>query len=308
MNQKVLFITDTYKDLNIKKDTSILMIEEAINNQYNVFQCEINDLFVEDGNVHTSARNIISAGSTQVEGITKKDINIIDFKFCFMRKDPPVDENYINALHLLGLAEKQGAVIYNKPNAIKEFNEKIFAVHFQKYIPKTLISSKISKIEEFYKSHQTMIIKPLDGMGGTSIYKLDSMDEDNRKIISDMTNSESTQIICQEFIKDIYDGDFRVLIINGRPFQKTLARIPQEGSFKGNLAAGGKGVAKDITDFQQKIGEEIGAYLIRNGINFAGIDVIGNYLTEINITSPTCAREILDQTGKNPIKEYFEGL
>ena len=308
MNEKVLFITDTYKDLNIKKDTSILMIEEAVNNQFNVFQCEINDLFVEDGNVHTSARNIISAGSTQVEGIKKKDINIIDFKFCFMRKDPPVDENYINALHLLGLAEKQGALIYNKPNAIKEFNEKIFAVHFQKYIPKTLISSKISKIEEFYESHQTMIIKPLDGMGGTSIYKLDSMDEDNRKIISDMTNSESTQIICQEFIKDIYDGDFRVLIINGRPFQKTLARIPQEGSFKGNLAAGGKGVAKDITDFQQKIGEEIGAYLIRNGINFAGIDVIGNYLTEINITSPTCAREILDQTGKNPIKEYFEGL
>ena len=308
MNEKVLFITDTYKNLNIKKDTSILMIEEAINNKFNVFQCEINDLFVEDGNVHTSARNIISAGSTQVEGIKKKDINIIDFKFCFMRKDPPVDENYINALHLLGLAEKQGALIYNKPNAIKEFNEKIFAVHFQKYIPKTLISSKISKIEEFYESHQTMIIKPLDGMGGTSIYKLDSMDEDNRKIISDMTNSESTQIICQEFIKDIYDGEFRVLIINGRPFQKTLARIPQEGSFKGNLAAGGKGVAKDITDFQQKIGEEIGAYLIRNGINFAGIDVIGNYLTEINITSPTCAREILDQTGKNPIKEYFEGL
>mgnify|MGYP003299429957 CR=1 FL=1 len=136
--------------LNIKKDTSILMIEEAINNKFNVFQCEINDLFVEDGNVHASARNIISAGSTQVEGITKEDINVVDFKLCFMRKDPPVDENYVNALHLLGLAEKKGAVIYNKPNAIKEFNEKIFAIHFQEYIPKTLISSKISKIEKFY--------------------------------------------------------------------------------------------------------------------------------------------------------------
>ena len=308
MNEKVLFITDTYKNLNIKKDTSILMIEEAINNKFNVFQCEINDLFVEDGNVHASARNIISAGSTQVEGITKEDINVVDFKLCFMRKDPPVDENYVNALHLLGLAEKKGAVIYNKPNAIKEFNEKIFAIHFQEYIPKTLISSKISKIEKFYQSHKTMIIKPLDGMGGTSIYKLDSMDDDNRKIISDMTNSESTQIICQEFIKDIYDGDFRILIINGRPFQKTLARIPKEGGFKGNLAAGGKGVAKDITDFQQKLGEEIGAYLMKNGINFAGIDVIGNYLTEINITSPTCAREILDQTGMNPVSEYFKDL
>ena len=308
MNEKVLFITDTFKDLNVKKDTSILMIEEAINNQFNVFQCEINDLFIEDGSVLASARNIISAGSTQVEGITKEDINVVDFKFCFMRKDPPVDENYINALHLLGLAEKKGALIYNKPNAIKEFNEKIFAIHFKEYIPQTLISSKISKIENFFESHKTMIIKPLDGMGGTSIYKIDSMDEDSRKIISDMTNSESTQIICQEFIKDIYDGDFRILLIHGRPYKKTLARIPQNGGFKGNLAAGGKGVAADITDFQQKVGEEIGAYLMQNGINFAGIDIIGNYLTEINITSPTCAREILDQTGMNLISEYFKGL
>ena len=308
MNEKVLFITDTFKDLNVKKDTSILMIEEAINNQFNVFQCEINDLFIEDGSVLASARNIISAGSTQVEGITKEDINVVDFKFCFMRKDPPVDENYINALHLLGLAEKKGALIYNKPNAIKEFNEKIFAIHFKEYIPQTLISSKINKIENFFESHKTMIIKPLDGMGGTSIYKIDSMDEDNRKIISDMTNSESTQIICQEFIKDIYDGDFRILLIHGRPYKKTLARIPQDGGFKGNLAAGGKGVAADITDFQQKVGEEIGAYLMQNGINFAGIDIIGNYLTEINITSPTCAREILDQTGMNLISEYFKGL
>ena len=308
MNEKVLFITDTFNDLNVKKDTSILMIEEAINNQFNVFQCEINDLFIEDGSVLASARNIISAGSTQVEGITKEDINVVDFKFCFMRKDPPVDENYINALHLLGLAEKKGALIYNKPNAIKEFNEKIFAIHFKEYIPQTLISSKISKIENFFESHKTMIIKPLDGMGGTSIYKIDSMDEDNRKIISDMTNSESTQIICQEFIKDIYDGDFRILLIHGRPYKKTLARIPQDGGFKGNLAAGGKGVAADITDFQQKVGEEIGAYLMQNGINFAGIDIIGNYLTEINITSPTCAREILDQTGMNLISEYFKGL
>ena len=258
MNEKVLFITDTFKDLNVKKDTSILMIEEAINNQFNVFQCEINDLFIEDGSVLASARNIISAGSTQVEGITKEDINVVDFKFCFMRKDPPVDENYINALHLLGLAEKKGALIYNKPNAIKEFNEKIFAIHFKEYIPQTLISSKISKIENFFESHKTMIIKPLDGMGGTSIYKIDSMDEDNRKIISDMTNSESTQIICQEFIKDIYDGDFRILLIHGRPYKKTLARIPQNGGFKGNLAAGGKGVAADITTFNKKLVKKLG--------------------------------------------------
>ncbi len=305
---KVLFITDVYKDLNIKKDTSILMIEEAIKNKFNVFQCEINDLFIKDNIVHTSSRNIISAGLTQVEGILKEDIKIKDFKLCFMRKDPPVDEDYINALHLLDLAEKQGAIIFNTPNSIKNFNEKIFALHFSQYIPQTLVTSKIEKIKMFFESHKTIIVKPLDGMGGISIYKFNELSEENLNIIQEMTNSEKTQIICQEFIEDIYDGDHRVLIIHGKPFEKTLARIPQDGNFKGNLAAGGKGIAKDITDFQRKVGEEIGEYLVKMGINFAGIDIIGEYLTEINITSPTCAREILDQTGINPITEYFKGL
>jgi glutathione synthase len=308
MNNKVLFITDTFKDLNVKKDTSILMIEEAIKKQLNVFQCEIDDLFIDQGHVYASSRNILSAGSTQVEGILKQDIKVSDFKYSFMRKDPPVDENYINALHLLGFAEKQGAIIFNKPNSIKEFNEKIFALHFKEYIPKTLITSKIEKIKEFINSNNTIVIKPLDGMGGTSIYKLDQINEENLNILDEMTNSEQTQIICQEFIEEIYEGDYRVLIIHGKPFNKTLARIPQHGGFKGNLAAGGKGVAADITEFQQNIGEEIGNYLKEKGINFAGIDIIGEYLTEINITSPTCAREIFDQTGQNPITDFFEGL
>ena len=308
MNNKVLFITDTFKDLNVKKDTSILMIEEAIKKQLNVFQCEIDDLFIDQGHVYASSRNILSAGSTQVEGILKQDIKVSDFKYSFMRKDPPVDENYINALHLLGLAEKQGAIIFNKPNSIKEFNEKIFALYFKEYIPKTLITSKIEKIKEFINFNNTIIVKPLDGMGGTSIYKLDQINEENLNILDEMTSSEQTQIICQEFIEEIYEGDYRVLIIHGKPFNKTLARIPQSGGFKGNLAAGGKGVAADITEFQQNIGEEIGDYLKEKGINFAGIDIIGEYLTEINITSPTCAREIFDQTGQNPITDFFEGL
>ena len=307
MNE-LLFITDTYKNLNIKKDTSVLMIEEAIKNNFIVFQCELNDLFVQDGIVHASSRNIISAGLTQVEGILKEDKKISDFEFSFMRKDPPVDENYLNALHLLGLAEKQGGTIFNKPNSIKEFNEKIFALHFNKYVPKTLITSNIEKIKDFYELHKKIIVKPLDGMGGISIYKIDDLNEDNLNIINEMTNSEQTKIICQEFLEDIYDGDFRVLIIHGEPFEKTLARIPQKGNFKGNLAAGGKGIAMDISDFQRKLGEEIGEYLIKMGINFAGIDIIGEYLTEINITSPTCAREIYEQTGINPITRYFEGL
>ena len=305
---KVLFITDTFKDLNVKKDTSILMIEEAVKRNFNVYQCETCDLFINDGFVYASSRNILSAGSTQIEGIIKEDIKVCDFQMSFMRKDPPVDENYINALHLLGLAEKQGAIIFNKPNSIKEFNEKIFALHFKKFIPKTLVTAKLDKINDFYELHGKIVVKPLDGMGGLSIYKFDQMNEENLNILKNMTDMEQTQIICQEFVEDIYEGDYRVLIIHGKPFEKTLARIPQEGYFKGNLAAGGKGVARDISEFQRQVGEEIGDYLMKVGINFAGIDIIGEYLTEINITSPTCAREILDQTDMNPISEYFEGL
>ena len=145
-------------------------------------------------------------------------------------------------------------------------------------------------------------------MGGSSIYKLDDANQDSLKILEKLTSNEKTLIIAQEFLDEIYEGDVRVLIINGKPFQKTLARIPQDGNFKGNLAAGGKGVVRDITKDQQYIALEIGKYLMKKGINFAGIDVIGDRLTEINITSPTCAREILDQSGENPVKEYFKGL
>ena len=308
MSNKVLFITDKYEKLNFKKDTSILMIEEAIKKELTVFQCEIKDLSIKSDDIYASCRNIVSIEANHINEIYEEDLNLVDFKYCFMRKDPPVDENFINALHLLGLAENKGAVIHNRPGALKEFNEKIFAVHFPEFIPDTLVSSKISEIKEFYSSHKEIIIKPLDGMGGISIFKISDLNTDNLNIIKDLTNSEETQIICQEFIEDIYEGDFRILIINGKPFQKTLARVPQSGSFKGNLAAGGKGIAKDITPIQQKIAEQIAPVLVKNGISLAGIDVIGKYLTEINITSPTCAREIFEQTKINPISEYFEGL
>ena len=308
MKNKLLFITDTYKDLNLNKDTSILMIEEALKLKYSVYQCEINDLYIDKGNVYAASREILSVGPTQVEGILKQEIKLSDFKMSFMRKDPPVNENYINALHLLGLAEKQGAMIFNSPSSLKEFNEKIFAIHFKKFIPETLITSRIDKIRDFLRINKIIIIKPIDGMGGDSIYKIEEFNDETKDLLNKMTNFEKTQIICQEFIEDIYDGDFRILIIHGKPFQKTLARIPQGKSFKGNLAAGGKGEARDITENQKLIANKIGEYLIKKGINFAGIDIIGEYLTEINITSPTCAREILDQTGLNPISEYFNGL
>ena len=301
---KSLFITDTFSNLNVKKDTSILMMEEVMNLGNNAYQCEINDLFIKKGLVYSTASEIISTNKLG----EKSEIALSKFQYAFMRKDPPVDENFINALHLLSLAENQGTKVFNNPNSIKQFNEKIFALYFEEFIPNTFVSSNISKIKDFMTNNTSTIVKPFDGMGGSSIYKLDDANQDSLKILEKLTSNEKTLIIAQEFLDEIYEGDVRVLIINGKPFQKTLARIPQDGNFKGNLAAGGKGVVRDITKDQQYIAEEIGKYLMKKGINFAGIDVIGDRLTEINITSPTCAREILDQSGENPVKEYFKGL
>lgn len=308
MSKKVLFITDPMKELKPEKDTSIFMMEEAISLGYKVYQAEMKHLYLDNTFVMADARNIIEIGSSKVEGIRKEAIKVSEFSFTFMRKDPPVDTNYLNALHLLGLAEIQGATIFNKPNAIKEFNEKVFATHFKEFTPRTLITSCIEKIIKFQANHEIIIVKPLDGMGGDSIYKMENIEEENLDILLDMTEEETTQIVVQEFLPEIYKGDFRILVIHGKPFHKTLARIPQGESFKGNLAAGGKGVAMNINDNQRAIAEKVGEFLVSKGINFAGIDMIGSYLTEINITSPTCAREIFDQTGMNPIKEYFSKL
>ena len=308
MTKKLLFVTDPLKGLNPAKDTSIFMMEEAIALGYDVYQSKMKDLYITEGSVYADSRRIIAVGANQVESINKEAIKVSDFTYTFMRKDPPVDSDYINALHLLGLAETEGATVFNKPNSIKEFNEKIFAIHFKEFIPTTLVTANIEKIIEFQANHEIVIVKPLDGMGGTSIYKMEDMEDDNLDILLDMTEDENTQIIVQEFLPAIFNGDFRILIIHGKPFEKTLARIPQGDSFKGNLAAGGKGVAKDITDIQRKTGETIGKFLVSRGINFAGIDMIGDRLTEINLTSPACAREIFNKTGKNPITEYLKGL
>ena len=308
MSKTILFITDPMRELKSKKDTSIFMMEEAISRGFKVFQAEMKHLYVDEGMVFADARNIIEIGSSQVQGIRKEPINVADFSYTIMRKDPPVDSDYINSLHLLGLAETQGAKIFNRPNSIKEFNEKIFALHFKEFIPRTLITSNIEKIINFQANHEIIVVKPLDGMGGESIFKMEDMEEENLDILLNMTEDETMQIVVQEFLPEIYNGDFRILIIHGKPFEKTLARIPQGESFKGNLAAGGKGVVKDINENQKKVAEKVGKFLLSKGINFAGIDMIGNYLTEINITSPTCAREIFNQSGKNPIDDYLSGL
>ena len=304
-----LFITDSLDELNPKKDTTILWMQEAFTMGSQIFQCEMSDLTYIDQQTVASFSAITDPNDhpqiSEEVNVTKA---LKDFDYVFMRKDPPVDENFMNALHLLSQAESEGANIINRPSALQKFNEKIFALRFSNWMPDTNVICKVEDFKQFKQKYSTIILKPLNGMGGESIYKFDESSIDHLEIFKSLTNNYQTMVMVQNFLPEIYDGDYRILIIHGKPFPIALARIPQGESFKGNLAAGGIGEARELSDDQVRVSTEIGKLLSEEGILFAGIDMIGNYLTEINITSPTGAREILSQTGKNPIKTLLQSI
>ena len=306
MRNPILFITDPFDSLKQEKDTSVFIMKEALKRDFEVFQCEMSDLTLKE-RLSSQCSQIIN--NNDILEIAKENvIDLVNFSFCFMRKDPPVDQDYMNCLHLLNIASQNGANIINNPNAIKIFNEKIFAMEFGDLMPPTIISADSTKIEEFLKIHEEIVIKPLNGMGGDNIHKISINESESIRKIKDLTENYKTQIIGQKFLSKINEGDFRILIIDGTPFDYCLARIPKDGSFLGNLAKGGKGVAKKITSSQREIGEKVGARLKTENILFAGIDIIDDKLTEINITSPTCAVEIFNQTGENPITKIFDSI
>ena len=308
-NTTSLFITDPLHDLNPKKDTTILWMQEISTQGGQVFQCEMSDLIYSDGLTQAMASEIPDTLSQpQIANASDGLIPLNEFDYVFMRKDPPVDENYMNALHLLSQAKHEGAKVMNDPDALKIFNEKVFALRFSQWMADTQVICREDDLLNFKNKFQTIILKPLDGMGGESIYKFEEITAEHLKIFKDLTNNHQTMVMVQNFLPEIYEGDYRILIINGKPFPMTLARIPQGNNFKGNLAAGGKGEARPLKPMQQEVGEAIGDLLLAEGITFAGIDMIGDFLTEINVTSPTGAREILEQTQQNPIQALLESF
>jgi glutathione synthase len=216
-----------------------------------------------------------------------------------MRKDPPFDMDYIYSTYLLEQLELEGVLVINKPSSLRDANEKLFALNFPECIPKTLVSSKIHELNNFIDSQKIVVVKPLDGMGGTDIFKLSKGDNDIDDILKRITNNESRYIMAQEFLPEIKDGDKRILLINGNPVDYALARLPAEGSFKGNLAAGAKGVGQPLSERDRYLCTQIAPTLIDKGLVFVGLDVIGDFITEINVTSPTCIRELDKQYGIN---------
>ena len=302
MKQIILAVLmDDISSIKPIKDSSFAMMLEAQKRGWEIFTFDTPDMFYEDGIVVANARKTLVRDSEQdwyeCEDIKALPLNNIDV--VFMRKDPPFDMDYIYATYLLEQAENSGTLVVNKPSSLRDANEKLFALNFPECIPETLVSSNIKKLSEFISKIKTAVVKPLDGMGGTDIFKLTKGDKNIEEVLLKITNQGSRFIMAQEFLPEIKDGDKRILLINGKPVDYALARIPAEGSFKGNLAAGAKGVGQPLSARDRHLCSQIAPMLIEKELMFVGLDVIGDYITEINVTSPTCIRELDSQFDLN---------
>jgi len=294
MPTSVLVIMDPISNIKIAKDSSFAMLLAAQARGWDIFYAELNDLYLSDGLSKASVRSLNVKDETDnwFELGEKQDKTISAFDVILMRKDPPFDMEYIYATYLLDQAAEQGSIVVNHPRALRNANEKLAATRFTELCPPHCITRDAETLKRFIDSHGDVILKPLDGMGGSSIFRLRKDDPNRSVVIETLTQHQTQFTMAQKFIPESAAGDNRVLVIDGEAVPYVLARIPSQGETRGNLAAGGTGVPREINDSERRIVETVAPWLRENGILFAGLDVIGDYLTEINITSPTCIREL----------------
>lgn len=297
----IAFIVDPLAKLKAYKDSSIAMMRECVRRGHTIYALEAKDLYWKADQVYAYSSLLKLQNDEHdwyVQGETQHT-PLAWFDVVLMRKDPPFDMEYVYSTYLLESAEQQGARVFNKPRAIRDHNEKLAITRYADFIAPTLVTSQTRLIKEFLAEHGDIIVKPLDGMGGTSIFRIRHDDPNTNVIIETLTRLQTVTIMAQRFIPEIAQGDKRLLLIAGEPVPYVLARIPQPGETRGNLAAGGRGVAQALSARDSQIAEEIGPRLWAEGLLIVGLDIIGDYLTEINVTSPTCFVEIAQQTGCN---------
>ena len=293
---RYLFIIDNPKNLFFYKDTSIALIKECLNQKNEVHYTDIQSLSID------KQQNIIidSYPITDIDSISKKIVKVKNkinyFKKIFIRKDPPFDNDYLNLTFILQNAKNFNVEIINDPISIRNQNEKLSILLFKKLIPPTIVSSKIYEIINFIKKEKKVILKPLDGMAGNGIFLVTPIDKNINVILETVTNNGKKIIMAQKYIPEILKGDKRIIVIKGKPIPYSLARIPLKGETRANLAKGGQAKAQKLTTRDKKIVDELKGFLIKNKLNFVGLDIIGKYLTEINVTSPTGIVEIEEQT------------
>lgn len=292
---KLVFILDPLVQLNIKKDTSLAIMQQAQARGHQLFVAMQHDLFLRG---HVAKINCRSFYFDQDQFLCGDDQEYApaDFDAILMRKDPPFDNEFLYSTYLLEIAENQGARVLNRPSAVRSWNEKLSVTRFPQFTPDFLVTANQALIRDFLKDHQDVIVKPLDGMGGSSIYRLTLNDPNIGVILETITQFGHQTIMAQAYLPEILQGDKRILVINGEPLPYALARIPKTGETRGNLAAGGRGVAQPLSARDLEIGLTVGKELKAQGLFLVGLDVIGECLTEINVTSPTCMVEIAQQT------------
>ncbi|EGT3628466.1 MAG: glutathione synthase [Gammaproteobacteria bacterium] len=291
---KLGIVMDPISEINIKKDSSFAMLMAAQDRGYQLFYMEMADLAMVNGVAMANMRplTVINDASKWYELGEAQDTPMSELDVILMRKDPPFDTEFIYATYMLERAEEQGVLIVNKPQSLRDANEKLFTAWFSEFTPETIVTRDAKRIRAFHQAKGDIILKPLDGMGGTSIFRVKQDDPNLGVIIETLTSYGQQYAMAQAFIPEITKGDKRILVVDGEPVPYALARIPMKGETRGNLAAGGSGVAQPLSDSDWAIARAIGPELKKRGLIFVGLDVIGDKLTEINVTSPTCIREI----------------
>jgi len=308
---QILFVADPLESFQIYKDTTFAMMREAQARGHTVAACEPRELVWQSGGVvQALVRQIRLTGDPAdwffLESGAVRELR--SFDAVVMRKDPPFDSEFFYATHLLEQAEREGAKVFNKPRALRDHPEKLAIMEFPQFIGPTLVTRDAVAVRAFHEEHRDIILKPLDGMGGSGIFRVKD-DGLNLGAITETLNRDGAQsLMVQKFLPAISEGDKRVLVIGGKPVPFCLARIPQGGEVRGNLAAGGLGVAQPLNAADRAVAEAIGPVLAARGLLLVGLDIIGTSLTEINVTSPTCFQEITDQTGFDVAAMFMDGL
>jgi glutathione synthase len=307
----LLFVADPLEAFKVYKDTTFAMMREAQRRGHRIAACEPRHLAWRSGGVvQAQVREIHLTGDAddwfEETGSALRPLK--DFDAVLMRKDPPFDSEYFYATHLLEQAQREGARVFNEPRALRDHPEKLAIMEFARFVSPTLVTREPEEVRRFHAEHREIILKPLDGMGGMGIFRV-GPDGLNLGSITETLNAHgTTTIMVQRFVPEIAAGDKRVLLIGGRPVPFCLARIPQGSEIRGNLAAGGKGVAQPLSARDREIAEALGPTLAARGLLLVGLDVIGDYLTEVNVTSPTCFQEITQQTGFDVAAMFVDAL
>ena len=307
---RVLVVMDPIETVNLKKDSTMAMLWAASRRGHELGYALQQDLYIEQGKAFglISPLKVFEDYSHYYELGEKQKESLATYDVVLMRKDPPFDMNFVYTTYILEQAEREGAWIINKPQSLRDCNEKLFATQFPELQVPTLVTSQQSLIREFIKAHGDVIVKPLDGMGGMGIFRLYQDGVNIGSTLEMLTEMGTRPIMVQRYIPEIVEGDKRILMVNGEPVPYCLARIPQNGEVRGNLAAGGLGQARPLTDNDKMIAAQVGPFPRAQGLVFVGLDVIGNYVTEINVTSPTCIREIDAQFGTSIADNLFDVL